>query len=407
MSNSYDAIVVGARCAGSPTAMLLARKGYRVLVVDRATFPSDTLSTHFDPRPGRGRAAAAGDCSTGWSRPAARRSTRYSFDFGPFTIAGRPGPTTASRPATPAAHRARQDPRRRGRARPAPRCARASPSRRSSSRTARSSASAATAQDGASVVERARVVIGADGRNSLVAKAVAPEQYNEKPMLHVGYYTYWSGLPIDGFEIYDPARPRLGRASRPTTASRSSSSAGPYAESTAYKADVEGNYLKTLELAPEFAERVRGARRARSASPAARCPNFFRKPYGPGLGARRRRRIQQGPDHRAGDHRRVPRRRAVRRARSTQPSPARARSTTRWPTTSTTRDAHVLPMYEFTTAARDAGAAAARDAAAARRGARQPGRDGRVRQHQRRHRVAGRVLRPDNVGRLMSASPTG
>ena len=42
----YDAIVVGARCAGSPTAMLLARRGYRVLVVDKAHFPSDTLSTH-------------------------------------------------------------------------------------------------------------------------------------------------------------------------------------------------------------------------------------------------------------------------------------------------------------------------------------------------------------------------
>ena len=46
MSQQHDAIVVGARCAGSPTAMLLARKGYRVLVVDRSTFPSDTLSTH-------------------------------------------------------------------------------------------------------------------------------------------------------------------------------------------------------------------------------------------------------------------------------------------------------------------------------------------------------------------------
>ena len=40
----YDAIVVGARCAGSPTAMLLARKGYRVLLVDKATFPSDAVS---------------------------------------------------------------------------------------------------------------------------------------------------------------------------------------------------------------------------------------------------------------------------------------------------------------------------------------------------------------------------
>ena len=46
MNAVYDAIIVGARCAGSPTAMLLARKGYRVLVVDRATFPSDTVSTH-------------------------------------------------------------------------------------------------------------------------------------------------------------------------------------------------------------------------------------------------------------------------------------------------------------------------------------------------------------------------
>jgi flavin-dependent dehydrogenase len=35
VSAGYDEIVVGARCAGSPTAMLLARKGYRVLVVDQ------------------------------------------------------------------------------------------------------------------------------------------------------------------------------------------------------------------------------------------------------------------------------------------------------------------------------------------------------------------------------------
>ncbi len=42
----YDAIVVGSRCAGSSTARLLAEKGHRVLMVDRAHFPSDTVSTH-------------------------------------------------------------------------------------------------------------------------------------------------------------------------------------------------------------------------------------------------------------------------------------------------------------------------------------------------------------------------
>ena len=52
MTRGYDVIVVGARCAGSPTAMLLARRGYRVLVVDRSTFPSDTVSTHVVHAPG-------------------------------------------------------------------------------------------------------------------------------------------------------------------------------------------------------------------------------------------------------------------------------------------------------------------------------------------------------------------
>jgi flavin-dependent dehydrogenase len=51
----YDVIVVGARCAGSPLAMLLARQGHRVLVVDRATFPSDTVSTHYMHQTGLAR----------------------------------------------------------------------------------------------------------------------------------------------------------------------------------------------------------------------------------------------------------------------------------------------------------------------------------------------------------------
>ena len=57
MNTAYDAINLGARCAGSPTGMLLARKGYRVLVIDRATFPSDTVSSHVVP------ACAIGDRS--------------------------------------------------------------------------------------------------------------------------------------------------------------------------------------------------------------------------------------------------------------------------------------------------------------------------------------------------------
>jgi flavin-dependent dehydrogenase len=52
MERRYDAIVVGARCAGAPTAMLLARKGYKVLLVDRSRFPSEIPHGHFIHRHG-------------------------------------------------------------------------------------------------------------------------------------------------------------------------------------------------------------------------------------------------------------------------------------------------------------------------------------------------------------------
>lgn len=47
MSQGFDVIVVGARCSGSPLATLLARRGVKVALVEQASFPSDTLSTHI------------------------------------------------------------------------------------------------------------------------------------------------------------------------------------------------------------------------------------------------------------------------------------------------------------------------------------------------------------------------
>src|SRR5262249_46031345 len=52
LADEYDAVVVGARAAGATTAMLLAREGRRVLVVDRGGYGSDTLSTHALMRAG-------------------------------------------------------------------------------------------------------------------------------------------------------------------------------------------------------------------------------------------------------------------------------------------------------------------------------------------------------------------
>ena len=112
-------------------------------------------------------------------------------------------------------------------------------------------------------------------------KRVRPDQYHERPPLLAGYYTYWSGLPIDGrFETY--IRAHRGFAAAPTHDGLTLTVGGwPYAEFEANKKDVEGHFLKMFDLAPEFAERIRGAKREAPFAGAA-VPNFFRKPYGPG-----------------------------------------------------------------------------------------------------------------------------
>jgi 2-polyprenyl-6-methoxyphenol hydroxylase-like FAD-dependent oxidoreductase len=277
--DAYDVIVVGARCAGSPMAMLLARKGYRVLVVDRATFPSDTVSTHIlHPL---GVAALAR-----WGLLDRLRATTcppidtYAYDFGPFTLAGSPG--TSDSPVSYCPRRTVLDKL----------LVDAAAEAGAEVREGfvvdevivegdRVAGIRGRTKNGTTATERAAVVVGADGRHSLVAAAVRPEQYNEKPALLAAYYTYWSGLPMAGrFETY--IRAQRGFAAAPTHDGLTLTVGGwPFSEFESNKRDVEGNFLKMFELVPGFAERVRGARRE---APFAGAPvtNYFRKPYGPG-----------------------------------------------------------------------------------------------------------------------------
>jgi 2-polyprenyl-6-methoxyphenol hydroxylase-like FAD-dependent oxidoreductase len=279
-TNRYDVIIVGARCAGSPTAMLLVRKGYKVLVVDKDAFPSDTISTHLIHPPGVALLERWGLLERVTATGCPPIDT-YAFDFGPFTIAGRPGT-----PDCPVAY---------------------APRRTVLDKVLVDAASEAGAEvregftvddvvmdnggrvtgirghgrDGRAVTEHAAVVVGADGRRSLVAKTVGSQQYNEKPPIEVSYYTYWSGLPTNGrFEAY--SRPGRGFAVWPTNDGNTLVICGwPYAELEANKKDVEGNYHKTLGLVPSFAERIRGAKREERFVGTS-VPNYFRKPYGPG-----------------------------------------------------------------------------------------------------------------------------
>ena len=280
----YDAIVVGARCAGSPVAMLLARKGYRVLVVDRATFPSDTVSTHLMHPPGVAALQRWGLLDQVVATGCPPIDT-YAFDFGAFTITGSPG--TADNPVAYAPRRMVLD----------------------KILVEAASDAGAEVREGfavtdllieesrvtgiigyavkgkgkrdSPVIDRARVVVGADGIHSIVARKVAAERYHEKPKLLAGYYTYWSGLPMEGrFETY--IRPFRGMAAWPTNDDLTLLIAGwPFAEFESNKNDIEGNYMKTVGMVPAFARRLRGARRVARFGGAA-VPNYFRQPFGPG-----------------------------------------------------------------------------------------------------------------------------
>ncbi|MGH3734230.1 MAG: NAD(P)/FAD-dependent oxidoreductase [Micromonosporaceae bacterium] len=279
MATEYDAIVVGARCAGAPTAMLLARRGHRVLLVDRATFPSDTLSTNMIHAPGVAalrrwglldRLAASG-CPP---------IDSYSFDFGAFTIAGTPRPhegsSTGYAPRRTVLDKLLVDA-----------AARAGVEVREHFNVDEIVISGGAVvgirghgPGGQPVLERARVVIGADGRHSHLAEVVGAERYHEKPKLQWGYYSYWSDLPMPGLETI--VRPERAWGAFPTNDGLTLIVVGwPYAQAQAFKSDVEANFLATLDLAPEFAERVRAATREERFLGGA-VSNYFRKPYGPG-----------------------------------------------------------------------------------------------------------------------------
>jgi 2-polyprenyl-6-methoxyphenol hydroxylase-like FAD-dependent oxidoreductase len=259
--------------------MLLARKGYRVLLVDRATFPSDTISTHVVQPRGVSALSRWGllDRLIATGCPPIHT---YSFDFGPFEISGSPG--TYESPVAYCPRRTVLD------------HLLVAGALESGAEVregfhvdevlmdhGRVTGIRGRTKDGESVTELARIVVGADGRNSMIAAAVKPEQYNERPPLLSAYYSYWSGIPMNGrFETY--IRPHRGFAAVPTNDDLTLVITGwPYSEFEENKKDVEGNYLKVLELAPAFAARVRKGKRVAPISGAA-LPNFFRKPYGPG-----------------------------------------------------------------------------------------------------------------------------
>ena len=132
------------------------------------------------------------------------------------------------------------------------------------------------------VVERARVVVGADGRNSTVARAVQAAEYDTKPSLACAYYTYWGGVEGGDVELY----PRDGRmvmgGARTNDGLNIVIVFWPKDVFHAVRTDVERAFDEALALAPPLAEKLATGERADRFYGIGDLPFYYRKPYGPG-----------------------------------------------------------------------------------------------------------------------------
>ncbi|MCX4411446.1 MULTISPECIES: NAD(P)/FAD-dependent oxidoreductase [unclassified Streptomyces] len=277
----YDVIVIGARCAGSPAAMLLARQGYRVLLLEKAKFPQDTLSSHYIHQPGvalldrwglldelrnagcrpinHQSYEALGVRLEGFSLPVDGHRTTYAprrFVLDPILARGAVAAGVEFRESCAVNDLLYEGDRVVG--------------------------VRYTTPGGVEATERARLVVGADGMRSLVARKVGAPKVVERPRMTCTYYSYWDGVPAN-FELYE--RPGRWIALAPTNDGLTLiMTYFPQSEfSEVRAAGVEASYLEAVRTtAPELYARMSAGKRVEQMYGTGAQENYFRKAYGPG-----------------------------------------------------------------------------------------------------------------------------
>lgn len=275
----YDAIVVGARCAGSPTAMLLARRGHKVLLLDRASFPSDTLSTHFIQMPGMVRLREWGLLDTvmatgcppivGGLLMIDGQAAEANFEV-PTGIPGLAAPrrTVLDKILVDAAAAAGVEVR-------------------------EGAMVDSLVFEGERVVgvrghdangafeERGRFVIGADGRHSLVAEAVGASDIRFHKPFGGGFYSYWAEVECTSAELY--AHSEGFTVAFPTNDDLVTvAMAFPQERFEKMRKNPEEEVLLWLDGLGTLGSRVREGRRAHQLIPVANVANQLRHAWGPG-----------------------------------------------------------------------------------------------------------------------------
>jgi flavin-dependent dehydrogenase len=279
MRSTYDAIIIGARCAGAPTAMLLARAGARVLLVDRATFPSDTLSGHAIKPPGVAYLQRWGllDEVIATGCPSVYRRRVAICD----RALPAPPPEADGLPLL-APRRTVLD------------MILVQAARRASAHVHERTTLSAVIRDGDRVVgvegtcqhgepmhALAPIVIGADGKHSWLARQVGAAYTHFQPTVSLAYFAYWSGISTDSLALY--LSPGQAAGVFPTNDGQAVVFVqARVARRAEFQADPAGQYLAALHRVPAVAELLDGATRMSPLLGMLDQPAYFRQSYGPG-----------------------------------------------------------------------------------------------------------------------------
>ena len=256
----YDVAIIGARCAGSALALMLARAGANVLVIDRATFPSDTMSGHFIQPAGASCLRRLGlfDKLAGLGYPAQETMT---LDFGSVVLSGRPAPMPDGTAVGFAPRRFSFDPMLVDAAvesgaelwEAATFIAPVFQNGRVTGFVAESG--------GTRRVVHARLLVGADGRRSRVARTVGASADDSSPAATCAFYTYWEGanVPSARLTIWNG----WFAVAVPCGAGRTFLAVQwPHARLAEVRRDIEGQTRAAITAAPWLAEQFAAARPA-------------------------------------------------------------------------------------------------------------------------------------------------
>lgn len=276
----WDAVVVGGRCAGAASAMLLARQGRRVLLVERATFPADTMSTLYIHQPGIALLAEWGVLDAVVASGCPRLQT-VSYHIGDVSLSSAmPVAGTVDATFAPRRHildKILADAAVDAGATFADGCSLCS----LLWEDGRVAGVRLRTAEGREVAEHTRIVVGADGMRSRVAELVDAPEIVRDPRMTCVYFTGWTEMTC-GFGFREPSGTWI--ATIPThDGATIVATYFPQDRFTEIRTDPLTAHLDVVRsAAPDLFDKMNGRTPAIRLQGTGDQRNFFRKAFGPG-----------------------------------------------------------------------------------------------------------------------------